>query len=51
MDEQSLEFHRTVYAAYHRLAAEEPERVKLVDGRAGMDAVEQAVWELVSAHV
>jgi dTMP kinase len=51
MDEQSLEFHRTVYEAYHRLAAEEPERVKLVDGTADMDAIEQAVWELVRAHV
>ena len=51
MDEQSLEFHRTVYEAYHRLAAREPERVKLVDGAADMDAIERAVWELVSAHV
>lgn len=51
MDEQSLEFHRAVYDAYHRLAAQEPERVKVVDGRADMDAVEQAVWALVSAYV
>jgi len=51
MDEQSLEFHRAVYQAYHRLAAQEPERVKLVDGAANMDAIEQAVWELVSAHL
>src|SRR6266436_4709163 len=32
MDEQSLDFHRRVYQAYHALAAREPERVKLVDG-------------------
>ncbi len=51
MDEQSLEFHRTVYEAYHRLAVEEPGRVKLVDGAADMDAIERAVWELVRAHV
>jgi len=36
MDDQSLEFHRKVYDAYHALAAREPERVKLVDGRVGI---------------
>ena len=35
MDDQSLEFHRKVYDAYHALAAAEPERVKMVNGRAG----------------
>lgn len=51
MDDQSLEFHRKVYAAYHALAAAEPERVKLVNGRAGIDEIESAVWSIVSAHV
>lgn len=51
MDEQSLEFHRRVWNAYHGLAAREPERVKLVDGAASADEVEAAVWEIVSAHV
>ena len=35
MDDQSIEFHLKVYEAYHALAAAEPERVKLVNGRAG----------------
>ena len=36
MDEQSIEFHRKVYAAYHELAAREPERIKVIPGdRAG----------------
>ena len=51
MDDQSLEFHRKVYAAYHALAAAEPERVKLVNGRAGIDEIESEVWSIVSAHV
>jgi dTMP kinase len=51
MDDQSLEFHRTVYEAYHALAASQPERVRLVDGRLDIDSIERAVWELVRAHV
>jgi dTMP kinase len=51
MDDQALEFHLKVHAAYHALAAAEPERVKLVDGRAGIDEIERQVWGIVSAHV
>jgi dTMP kinase len=51
MDEQSLEFHRKVYEAYHALAAREPQRVRLIDGSKTMDQVEQEIWEVVSAHV
>ena len=51
MDDQSIEFHRKVYEAYHELAAREPERVKVVDGRAAADAIERDVWSIVSAYV
>ena len=51
MDDQSLEFHRKVYQAYHALAAREPERVKVVDGRADVDAIERQVWSIVGAYV
>ena len=51
MDEQSLEFHRVVYAAYHQLAAAERDRVKLIDGAAPPDDIERAIWSLVSPHV
>jgi dTMP kinase len=51
MDDQSIEFHRKVYQAYHALAAREPERVKLVDGRADVDAIGRQVWSIVSAYV
>ena len=51
MDDQSIEFHRKVYEAYHALAGREPERVKLVDGRADVEAIEGQVWSIVSAYV
>jgi len=51
MDDQSIEFHRKVYDAYHALAEREPERVKVVNGRAGIDAIEQEVWNIVSRYV
>src|SRR5436190_19523508 len=51
MDDQALEFHLKVHAAYHALAAAEPERVKVVDGRSGIDEIEREVWGIVSAHV
>ncbi len=51
MDEQSIEFHRKVYDAYHALAASEPERIRVIDGRAARDEIEQAIWSAVAAHV
>ena len=51
MDDQSIEFHRQVYQAYHALAAREPGRVKLVDGRADVDTIERQVWSIVGAYV
>jgi dTMP kinase len=51
MDDQSLDFHREVWRAYHALAEAEPERVKVVNGRAGIDEIEREVWDLVSAYV
>jgi len=51
MDEQPLDFHRKVYEAYHALAAREPERFKLVDGRDSIDQIERAIWDIVAAYV
>ncbi len=47
LDEQSLEFHRKVRAAYHQLAEDEPKRVKLIDGSRDEDGVALAVWSAV----
>ena len=51
MDDQSIEFHLRVHAAYHELAAREPDRVKVIDGRQGIEAIERDVWRVVSARV
>lgn len=51
MDDQSMDFHRKVHDAYHALAAAEPGRVKLVDGRRTADEIERAVWEIVSGFL
>jgi len=47
LDEQSLDFHRKVRAAYHHLAEEEPKRVKLVDGSRSEAEVAADVWAVV----
>jgi len=51
MDEQSLEFHRKVYEAYHALAAREPQRVRLIDGRADRETMAQEIWNVVEPYV
>jgi dTMP kinase len=51
MDDQSIEFHRKVYEAYHSLARSEPERVKLVDGRQETGAIESEIWRIVSGKL
>jgi dTMP kinase len=47
LDEQSLEFHRRVRSGYHRIAAEEPERFKIIDGDAPPEIVADRVWHAV----
>ena len=47
LDEQSLEFHRKVRAAYHQLAEDEPKRVQLIDGSHEEDEVARVVWSAV----
>jgi thymidylate kinase len=51
MDEQSLEFHRQVYEAYHALAAREPHRFRIVDGRAGVEPIAAEIWKAVEPYV
>jgi dTMP kinase len=51
MDEQSAEFYRKVQEAYHDLARREAGRYRVVDGRAGVEAIEEAIWMIVAPHV
>jgi len=48
MDEQALEFHRKAREAYLWLAAREPQRFRIIDGRREVEAVAQSVWEAVA---
>jgi dTMP kinase len=51
MDEQSLEFHHKVYDAYHALAAREPKRFRIIDGRASIEAIADEIWKAVEPYV
>lgn len=47
MEEQGVDFHRRVREAYRQLAADEPSRVKLIDGSQTPEAVADQVWQAV----
>ena len=51
IDEQAVGFHRKVRDAYHQLAADEPRRVRLIDGGRDEAAVAEDVWEIVKPIV
>jgi dTMP kinase len=51
MEQQSAAFYENVRDAYLALAAKEPDRFHLVDGRDRKDVVAQQIWKVVSAHV
>jgi dTMP kinase len=47
IDEQASSFHRKVRDAYHQLAADEPGRVRIIDGGRNETAVAEDVWAVV----
>lgn len=51
IDEQCLEFHTKVHAAYRRLAEEEPNRIKLIDGNRTEAEVAADVWAIVETFL
>lgn len=48
LDEQALSFHQRARDAYHQLAADEPRRVKLIDGGSTRESVAEDIWAAVS---
>jgi dTMP kinase len=50
MDEQAVEFHERVRAEYLNLARLEPERIKVIDGRADRETIAERIWEAIK-HV
>lgn len=51
MDEQSLEFHRKVYEAYHALAGREAQRFRIIDGQSDRETMEHEIWKAVEPYV
>ena len=47
LDQQSLEFHKRVAQGYRRIAASDPERFRIVDGRGEPAEVAGRVWSQV----
>jgi len=48
MEEQDLSFHRRIRDAYRQLAADEPQRIRLIDGKQTREAVAEQVWSAVA---
>jgi dTMP kinase len=51
MEEQEAAFYEKVRDAYLALAAKEPDRFHIIDGRDKQDSVAAQIWTVVSAHV
>jgi len=49
LEEEVIQFHRRVRRGYQRLAREEPERVKLVDGRGTAEQIHAQILALVDS--
>jgi dTMP kinase len=51
MEEQDAAFYEKVRDAYLALAAREPDRLHIIDGRDKQDSVAAQIWRVVSGHV
>jgi dTMP kinase len=49
IDDEHLSFHRKVRDAYHQLAQDESNRVKLIDGSRSKEEIAADVWKYVEA--
>src|SRR5216683_1887928 len=48
MEEQEAAFSNRVREAYTTMAAAEPDRIRMIDGRLGVDEVAEEIWSVVS---
>jgi dTMP kinase len=51
MEEQEAAFYNRVRDAYSALVAAEPDRFRVIDGRANIGVVAERIWNVVRAHV
>ena len=47
LEGEAIEFHRRVREGYRQLAAEEPDRIKLIDGRGSIDDIHSRILALI----
>lgn len=47
MEEQAMEFYGKVRDAYHKLAKEFPNRIRMIDGRGSVDEIADRIWTAV----
>jgi dTMP kinase len=50
-ERESDEFYRRVYAKYEEIAAREPDRVVAIRNDAGLDEVQECIWNAVSSRL
>ncbi len=50
MEQEPLRFYEAVCLAYRELAAREPYRVQLVDGRQAVGEIEEEIWQTVASR-
>lgn len=50
-EQESLEFHRRVQASYRQLAADEPQRFRIIDANGSVEQVNQRIVAAVSAFL
>jgi dTMP kinase len=48
---ESVDFHEDLRRAYRALAAEEPRRIQLIDGRPPREVVGERIWEVVEQRL
>jgi len=48
---EDLQFHEKLREAYHRIAAEDPQRCALIDANADPDTVAARIWTAVRDHI
>jgi dTMP kinase len=51
LDVETIDFHRRVYDAYHRLAQQNPKRVRSVDATQSIDEVYQSVMNILQPYL
>jgi dTMP kinase len=51
MDDQEVAFHRRVREAYAELAAAEPQRIVVMDGRRDVATLAKALWDVVAVRL